>query len=162
MKPSPDMEALENTLRSSKMVAHGFLGTDQRPLEEIIAADAAALARRGHTTAEVADRMQDITALAKTRLGAWVRLGDTLEAAVNDTRGALPCPWPHPGRFEKTVTTLHDKQTHTSVQWSMLNIHMIRAHGFFEGQGTPFRLDPETLLTLLFDRLPPQILRTAF
>jgi hypothetical protein len=36
------------------------------------------------------------------------------------------------------------------VQWSDLSIHLIGAHGFFEGRGSFFRLEPAELVAILF------------
>ncbi|MGD9874011.1 MAG: hypothetical protein AB7T27_07040 [Kiritimatiellia bacterium] len=150
MKPSPDMQRLEEILRSSKIAGGGFLGSDRRPLEEILEADAAELVRLGHTRYDIADRMRHISALAERGLGSWVKVDENIEAAVTDTRGKIPCPWPHPGTFSKTVVTAKNMRTGQSIQWSELNIHLIEMHGFFEGHGSPFRLDPAVLAEILF------------
>jgi hypothetical protein len=42
--------------------------------------------------------------------------------------------------------------TGTVVRWSDLNIHLIKAHGFFEGRGASFRIEPELLLSVLYSQ----------
>lgn len=126
------------------------MGTDTRPLWEIIESDAAALAALNYTVYDIADRMRAITAKAQAGLGTAVNVGDNLEAVANDTRGRVPCPWPHPGRFPKTVITLRRIDNDRCIRWSLLNIHLIEAHGFFEGRGAAFRLDPRELIEILF------------
>ena len=65
VKRSPQMRHLDETLRSSKLSAGGFLGHDSRVVEEIIEADCAAVARLGYTVSELADRMSAITEMAE-------------------------------------------------------------------------------------------------
>lgn len=150
MKRSPDMQRLDEVLRSSKLVSGGFLGDDGRPVEEIIEADRAAVVQAGHSLGEIADRMKAITEEAKRGLETDVRIGESLEARTTSARGMIPCPWPHPGRHGKTVTIVTRTDTGQTVQWSDLNIHLIEAHGFFEGRGSPFRNEPKTLIEVLF------------
>lgn len=150
MKKSPGLAKLEAMLRSSKLVAGGFLGRDRRSLVEIIETDAADVERSGHTLAEIADRMEEITARARDGLGTAVTVGGVLDAWVTDTRGTIVCPWPHPVCAAKTVTTVMRRDTGTEVRWSDLSIHMIRDHGFFEGMGATFRLEPGELVDVIF------------
>jgi len=126
------------------------MGNDGRPLTEIIEADAAELAKLNYTVYDIADRMREITAKARAGLGTTVKIGDELEAEAADARGHVPCPWPHAGRFAKTVVTLRRAGGEKSIQWSELSIHLIEAHGFFEGRGAAFRLDPRELIDMLF------------
>ncbi|MGD8979348.1 MAG: hypothetical protein PVH23_04705, partial [candidate division WOR-3 bacterium] len=151
MKKSPQEQKLERMLRSSKFSAGGFLGTDKRNLWEIIDTDATAITRAGKTMEEVAMRMQEITEKGKTGLGDWVEVDRGLHVTVNDSRGMIPCPWPHHVRCSKRITTVKHSPTGTVLRWSDLNIHLIKAHGFFEGRGASFRIEPELLLRVLFN-----------
>ncbi|MFQ6035029.1 MAG: hypothetical protein ACE5NM_04165 [Sedimentisphaerales bacterium] len=150
MKESPQMQKLNDLLRSSKLVAGGFMGSDTRSVSEIIDADAAQLARFGFTARQVAARMQQITDVAKTALGNWVKIDDKRQAQVQEAKGAIVCPWPHPGRFTKRVTTVNLIESDKSIYWSDLNIHLITQHGFFEGKGSNFRIEPEILTKIIF------------
>jgi hypothetical protein len=150
MKRTPHMQKLEETLRASKIVAGGFLGTDERPLEEIIEADGAEVTGLDRSIPEIATRMWEITDLAKRGLETSVEIDEGLEARVIEARGPIPCPWPHPGRFSKTVVMATRTGTGKSVRWTELNIHMIEAHGFFEGRGSGFRIEPADLIEVLF------------
>ena len=150
MKRSPEMQRLEEILRSSKLAMGGFLGDDDRPIEEILDHDAAVVARSRRTLAEIANRMRDITAAARLGQETTVRMDRSLEAVTTATRGVIPCPWPHAERFPKTVTTVTHIDTGQSVRWSDLSIHMIEAHGFFQGRGSAFRIEPQELIDILF------------
>lgn len=150
MNRIPGMKRLEDLLRSSRIVAGGFLGDDRRTLEEILEADAAEVSRLGTTFEAIADRMEALTGLARKGLGTTVRLDDRLEGSVNDNRGVMICPWPHAGRYTKTVTTIRRTDTGETIAWSDLSIHFIGDHGFFEGRGSHFRLEPADLIRILF------------
>lgn len=150
MKRSPQMERLEEVLRSSKLVAGGFMGDDSRSVTEIIDADMAALARLGFTLEQVTSRMQEITDKAISHLGNWVRIDQQRQAKVDEAKGWLICPWPHTGRFAKRVTTVKLIKSAKSIRWSDLNIHLIAEHGFFEGKGSAFRIKPKELINSIF------------
>lgn len=150
MKNSPEIARLEEILRSSKMVRGGFLGTDRRPLMAIIEADAAELALTDKTREEIAERMRDIMELARAGLETDVTIGERLEAHVFDSRGQLVCPWPGEERFSKTVVEVTRTDTGKTVRWTELNIHMIEQHGFFEGKGSAFRIEPQELVDVIF------------
>ncbi len=150
MKQSPNDVHLERVLRSSALVAGGFMGDDPRSVTEVVEADAGALSRRGVTTAQVAQRMKEITERAARGLGTWVEIDAHDQAMVDEARGLLPCPWPHGGYYPKRVTTLKVVASGRTFRWSDLNIHMIEAHGFFEGKGSAFRIEPAELVRVLF------------
>ncbi len=149
MKQSPEMEKLEAVLRSSKLVAGGFLGDDRRSVSEIVEDDRRRLAEAGSSCAELAGRMREITEAAKRQLGGCVKVSDQLEAWVEEAKGALVCPWSHSGGISKRTTTVRNVETGEIVTWSDLNIHLIEEHGFFEGKGSAMRLDPEELVKLI-------------
>ncbi len=150
MKESPQTRKLEQMLRSSKLVAGGFMGADSRSVAEIIGADTCELTRLGYTTEQVTSRMQTITNTAKAGLGNWVRIDDKCQAVVAEARGFTICPWPHSGHCAKRVTTIERLDSGETIHFSDLNIHMIAEHSFFEGKGSPFRIEPETLVGVIF------------
>ena len=150
MKKSPQTRKLEHILRSSKLVAGGFMGDDPRSFNEVIDADASQVSNLGYTMEKIAARMQEITDIAKTGLGNWVKVDDKLKAVAQEAKGSLICPWPHPGRYVKRVTTVECRNSGETIRWSDLNIHLIAKHGFFEGRGAAFRIEPEKLINVIF------------
>ncbi|MBN1817097.1 MAG: hypothetical protein JW828_07025 [Sedimentisphaerales bacterium] len=150
MKQSPDMKKLEEVLRSGRIVHGGFLGTDSRRLIEIIETDLAAVERLGLTCVSIAKRMLELTEAARPRYGAWMEMDDYLSVRCEDVKGSIVCPWPHAGRFVKRITTAHRRDLDQTISWTDLNIHMIAEHGFFEGKGSFFRLEPEQLAGIIF------------
>ena len=149
MKQSPQEQRLEEVLRSSKLALGGFMGKDNRPVSEIIEADARALAELGCQAGEVAARMQEITTVAIKRLGGDVETAG-LVARVEEAKGAIVCPWPHSGKLAKRLTYVTKKETQRTLRWTDLSIHMIAEHGFFEGKGSEFRIEPAELIEIIF------------
>ncbi|MBP8304553.1 MAG: hypothetical protein KBE04_10545, partial [Phycisphaerae bacterium] len=72
MNRSPDNQSAERILRASPAMAGRFLGTDTRPLSQILAADRAALESLGLTPERLAERMQGLTDRARAALGTEV------------------------------------------------------------------------------------------
>jgi len=154
MKESPKEQKLDHMLRSSVLVAGGFMGTEKRSVSDIIAADLAAMEECGATVEQLAQRMQQITDKAEPGLGTWVQIDSNLRAMTVGAKGALVCPWPHGGRFNKTVTTAERINSGRSVRWSDLNIHLITEHGFFEGRGSTFRIEPDKIIDVILKNVP--------
>jgi hypothetical protein len=150
MKQSPDMQKLEEILRSSTLVADGFMGNDSRPVTEVIEADAAKLSKLDVSPEQLGARMSEITEVAKKALGTWAKVDEVRQAKIDEARGLMVCPWPHEARFAKRVTTVRRTDSSETIQWSDLNIHLISTHGFFEGRGSAFRIDPALLVRVIF------------
>ena len=150
MEEAPQDKKLDDILRSSRLAAGGFMGEDRRSVYELIDADARVLVELDVTKEQIAARMRHITDIAKSGLGTWVPVEKNLNAKVDEARGSLICPWPHPGTFPKRMTTVRVMETDVSIRWSDLNIHLIGEHGFFEGKGSDFRIEPKELVRLIF------------
>ncbi|MBN2591215.1 MAG: hypothetical protein JXA96_15220 [Sedimentisphaerales bacterium] len=150
MKESPQSKKLDEMLRSSKLAAGGFMGHDSRSVYEIIDNDLAIISESGYTKEQVAARMHEITNKAIELLGNWEEIDEKLLARVDEAKGSLVCPWPHSGRYAKRVTYVKSIETDETIQWSDLNIHFIEEHGFFEGKGAYFRIEPKELIKIIF------------
>jgi len=154
MKKSPQEKKLDEMLHSTRLVAGGFMGTDTRQPQEVIQHDTAELEKSGCTPRQLAGRMRELTELSKPRLGNWTEAeAGKLRVKSEDFKGGLVCPWPHPGIYEKRVTTAERLDTAQTLVWTDLNIHMIEAHGFFEGKGAFFRVEPAQAVQILFEGL---------
>lgn len=152
MKQSPRDKKLEEVLRSGNLVAGGFMGIDTRHPAEVIEQDAITLEHLGVTAQQLARRMQELTDLARPRLGNWIDCADgKMCVKSEDFKGVLVCPWPHPGHFNKRITTIEHLESGKRAAWTDLNIHMIAEHGFFEGKGAFFRIEPAEIVSILFE-----------
>jgi hypothetical protein len=47
------------------------------------------------------------------------------------------------------MITVRNRRTGTELVYSDLSLHLVEAHGFYEGRGSPFRLEPEQILAVL-------------
>ena len=148
MKQAPDWKEIRERMRPGRLTRDGMLGNDARSLEEIIDADAATLGRLGVSRHDVASRLRMISLRARNALGTPVEIGPEFEAWMDEGMGRISCPFGHPGRLAKGVTYLRHRPTGRVLQWSDLGVHMIEEHGFFEGTGSSFRLEPEEIIRL--------------
>ncbi len=151
MKPTPHELKTMQRMQPGVTTLSGFLGSDTRPLNEIIADDGAVLATLDHSQEEIAARMESFTQASWNSYLEEILIEGKYLVQTEVYRGKLPCPFGHPGVFRKAITRLTNQVNGISVVWTSLNIHLIKAHGFFEGRGSAFRLDPQTLVSALFD-----------
>ena len=149
MKKTNSLEALEQTLRQAIATCKGLLGRDERGLAAILQADDEAIRRRGLTHAHIAQRLLALRQAGWEGLGEPVSVPPHFEVCVDAARGTLPCPFGDQGSFAKVNTTVHNLESGKEITFTDLNIHLIAAHGFYEGRGAHFRLDPEQLMDTL-------------
>lgn len=149
MKQNPDMATIQENMKPGALSADGFLGDDPRGLSDILLADNQTVQRHGQTHQAIADQMRRLTEAGKPELGRPLRVGN-FEVTVDDHRGRLPCPFRDRYGAEKRITTAVHLLTGQTISWTDLHIHMIEAHGFYEGVGSKFRLDPEQLIVFFF------------
>jgi hypothetical protein len=150
MKQTPSEDRITLKMQPGAITLSGFLGNDDRHYHEIIEEDEKTLAALGTTADEIADRLEYFTGSSFDSFMGPILIEDRFEVETEVTRGKLPCPFSHPGIYRKTVTTLTNLKTGVTLRWSGLNIHLIRAHHFFEGKGSTFRLDPDVLIKTIF------------
>lgn len=155
MKLKPvDSEAF-GRMGAGTITAQGFLGDDIRPPEAIIIEDEREFARLGLDFDAVADALERMRAAGERGLGEPITVGKLL-VQTGDARGMLPCPWGD-GVFHKNAMSVRDadQASESCVEgedmlvFSDISIHLLRAHHFCQGRGSPFRLEPELLARFL-------------
>lgn len=149
MKQSVEYNIIQDNMRPGAITRDGMLGHDRRNLRDIIEADDAAVRRLGLTHASVAARMRGLRDAGREGLGETVTVAERFDVRVDSVRGKLPCPFLHEGLFEKEFVEVLNRGNGARTTFTALNIHMIEAHGFYEGLGSPFRLDPARLARAL-------------
>ena len=153
MKLTPDEKRIEENMQPGSISANGFLGQDTRNLADIKRSDQMTVERLGLSHQQIADRLRTVTEKGKAGLGSPVTLDEEgLTVTVEDYRGMIPCPFQDRISQDKRLTTCCRLDDGRSLRWSDLNIHMIEAHGFYEGIGSPFRVDPEAVAAILFSK----------
>lgn len=148
MKQNPKQEQTRANLHASKLAKEGFLGDDTRPLEDILAADALTLERLGLTAGQLAEAMRALTALGLKGMGAPIDTRD-FTLTVEEYMGKMACPFRDGRRAAKRNTLAVRKDSGESMAWTDVSIHLIEAHGFFQGEGSTYRLEPEALARFL-------------
>jgi hypothetical protein len=148
MKQTPkEIKSLEN-FEPGKISKDGFLGKDRRHLHDIIRADQLSLSRLNVTTEQIAARLQYFIDKGKCAFETEIEFGE-FSVRVKWSRGMLPCPFGEQGLHHKIVATVYNKSLREEIEYSQLSVHLIRAHGFFEGEESAFRLNPEELIKVL-------------
>ncbi len=149
MKQTPELLEAERQMRPGMVSREGFLDADARPLRRILEEDDARVAALGLTHQQIADRLRYFADHAKRRLGARCVVDNVYQVQEHEVRGRIHCPWPHPSAFVKNAIFLQRLDTGEELRWSDLHVHMIEAHGFYEGEGSAWRLAPEKLKRVL-------------
>lgn len=149
MKQNPKDIPVVESLRAGILTRDGFMGEDTRPFTQIIMDDAALLASAGTTSEEVADKMAELTKAGLTATGTPVDY-QGFTVTVEEYMGKLGCPF-RDHRAPKRNTEVARKDGR-QMAWTDLTIHLIKQHGFFQGKGSPYRLDPDRLAAFLFDK----------
>ena len=148
MKETPDDKALEDRLGASKFSGEGFLGTDHRPVDEIIADDRRTLERLGLARERLLAALRDIFDKARAELGGDVAVRPGVVAVAHESMGRIPSPFRGDGIFEKGDVVVSNSLTGESLILTSLGLSMIEKHGFFQGRGSRYRIDPERAASL--------------
>lgn len=153
MKQTPLEKKLIDNFKPGKITKDGFLGNDTRHIHDIIKEDLLMLSRLGIEADTIADRLQYFIEEGKKGLETKVDLGD-FTVQISWDRGLLPCPFGEPRRHHKIIAAVLNKKLSKKVEYSQLNVHLIKEHGFFLGKGSTFRLEPEDLVDVLNLKYP--------
>lgn len=149
VKQSPELDRVEQSMRPMRLCAEGFLGKDPRKLIEILTEDQGTINSLGLSHGMIAQRLKAITERAKGGWGDPVVVEDKFEVEFQEARGKISCPWGHCGLYPKTHVKLKKRETGETLIWSDLSIHLIEEHGFYQGKGSPYRLDPPEVKQIL-------------
>lgn len=149
MKQDPRLNIVEKNMRPGEISRSGFLGNDQRKLVDILLDDGQAVTALGLTHQILADRMEELTEKGREGFGNPILVDGFLQIIVEESRGTMACPFQHAGMYPKENVKAVNTKTGESVFWTALNIHMIREHGFYQGKGSPFRIEPLDLIRVL-------------
>ncbi len=149
MKQTVQMKQVQEKMKPGIITRDGFLGTDARNLIDILVEDDALVKRMNLDHQSIAQRMIELRDTGLRGLGDFISVEPHYEIRVDSVRGKLPCPFGDPGIFPKTNTIVRNLEKNREITYTDLNIHLIMAHGFYEGRGSPFRLEPDDLAQIL-------------
>jgi len=150
MKQTPQEKKIQKNMQPGVITLSGFLGNDNRHYHDIIDEDRRTLEKLSITPEEIADRLQYFTDLAWDSYDGSIIIDDVYQVEYKSYRGRIPCPFPHAGMYPKGTITLKNLNCGKEICWTPLNIHLIREHCFFEGKGSPHRIEPSEVIQILF------------
>lgn len=149
MKMSPEYVKAAKNMAPGIIASGGFLGNDTRLLVDIIEEDLKLVAKTGKSINEIVERMNFFTTEALKGLGNIITIDNKYEIKIIESRGFLPCPFKD-GIFRKINTYIKNKIVNEEIMFSELTKHMILKHNFFQGIGSPYRLEPANMVKVLF------------
>jgi hypothetical protein len=152
------VERIEKRMRPGSISRAGFLGKDER-LADVLREDRETLARLGLNAREIAD---GLNSLLKPVVGAKLDSGvvGQFRVSIRRYRGRQLCPFLDDVestrceagagvRLASTDWRIRNLLTRDELAGPGLIVHLIAAHEFFEGHGSPYRVEPEKLARLL-------------
>jgi hypothetical protein len=148
VKRSPDVKRAAERMAPGVLSKHGFLGSDPRRLEDILDADASAVAGLGTTHEAIAAELGRSLADAEAATGTSVAVDEHLHAVHTEVMGRIPCPFGRCGTFQKGEANLTDDATGETLRFTALSVHMIGEHGFYEGRGSCYRVEPAAVFRM--------------
>lgn len=148
MKTRPEMQHIERDMEPGRLSLEGYLGNDIRPIEKIIEDDKAELDSLGTTAYDIGRKMRQLTLKGMDELGDPITVGN-FEVEVTEYMGWAGCPFKDNKKSGKRITNITNLRTGESMSWTDVGIHLIRDHGFFQGKGSHFRLEPRQLAKFL-------------
>lgn len=149
MKQTVQMDRIQEKMQPGVFTRDGFLGSDRRKLIDILIEDDEAVKRMDLTHQKIAERLIELRDAGMRGLGEFINIDPHYEVGVGSVRGKLPCPFGDPGIFPKTNITVRNTKLGREVIFTDMHIHLIDSHGFYEGKGSPFRLEPAALVEIL-------------
>ncbi len=149
MKESPSEKELRERLGPSKFSGEGFLGNDTRAVIEIISTDLALLERTGITAEQIADLFTEIYDKAVKGFGAEMEVLPGIYGKYNESMGKIPSPFTGEGVFPKGEVIIKNMDSGDEIVITTLSINLIKNHGFFQGRGSRYRIEPEKAAALL-------------
>lgn len=149
MKQTPIYDRIQQRMKPGVITLEGFLGDDKRALIDIIEADRLTVRNLGVTAEAIASKMEDLKLKALDGMGEFISVDDHFDVRVDTVRGLLPSPFGGKGMYGKVNTMVVNKRLGKSIVFTDLHIHFIKDHCFFEGKGSPYRLEPQDLVEIL-------------
>ena len=151
MKQTKDYQKAQANMLPGIITANGFLGTDLRPLADIIAADEIMMTHLGLDWLVVVAELRRLQSAGMAGLGEPITVDERWLVRVDETRGQLPSPW-EDGIFHKVncdVTRLEAGSAVARLVYNDLSLHLMEKYHFLQGQGSPFRMEPEAINAVL-------------
>lgn len=145
---------LEKDMRPGGFSSKGFLGKDERLLDILAADNALVVEKHGLTHQQLARHLHLVGALVRKNAPGPFTFryhGHTYQGTAKLFRGFAESPF-EDGTRTNCEVTLENRGNGKKLTYSLLVPHLIERYGFYEGRGTPYRVDPAAVLAV-FDFL---------
>lgn len=130
----------------------GFLGAEERLLDVLIADNETVVKRLKLTHQTVATHLLAVAAIGEKLKGTpFLYHGRPFKVTVRRFRGFQFSPFQDDTETNAEATVENLDSGH-KLEYSLLAPQMIERYGFYEGKGTPYRVDPERVVEV-FDFL---------
>jgi hypothetical protein len=150
---------LERRMRPGAFSERGFL-SEEESLASVLEEDSKILESVGLEFEQLGDRLEELIRSALSTRNRRARVPPHYSVAVSVTKGFQICPWaanPHAGQcttgrgagLSGINWQVRNRRTRRTLRGGGLLTHLIRDHHFFEGKGSPYRIDPLELAELL-------------
>lgn len=149
MKQTPQEKIIQKRMQPGNLSIDGFLGKDKRHYHEIIEEDLQVLSQYGITNEQVADKLEELTNLAFENPEGIAEPEEGVTIEYSSYRGRVISPFLGQKPARKGIIKYYDSKRNLKLQWTPLNILMIRDYGFFEGKGSKNRLEPAEVYKVL-------------
>ncbi len=149
MKQSPEMKKIQDNMQPGVITINGFLGDDHLDLAQILDRDRNTVKKLKLTHQMIADKMRELRNKAEAGLGEFIKIEPHFEVRVSTVRGGIRCPFEDKGLLQKANTTVKNIKLGEEIIYTDLCIHFIEKHGFYQGVGSLYRLNPDKLATVL-------------
>ena len=137
LKADPSLFDTEEKLRKGN-----FLRGESRQLSLLLEDDMATVNNIDLDIEFVTNEMDRLYREAVKGFGDSMIVDGKYEVTVREDRGKLVCPWGDKFFAPKTMVYARNIKSGKSINYSILAMHMIRNHCFFQGSGSPFRIEP--------------------
>lgn len=138
----------------------GFLGADEKLLDVLAMDNRTVVEEMGLSHQELAKHLHALGAigfwqLKHNRAGAeFVYQGRRFKVGMVVTKGTQLSPF-RDGTDSGSNATVENLETGKKLEYALLVPYMIERYGFYEGTGTPWRVDPKQIVEVL-DFLKPK------
>lgn len=149
MKENPADKSTRDRLEPGHISVEGFLGNDKRPIADIIATDTGKVEATGLTAKQLGDFLESLHQTGDAGMeGRVPAFNGKVTVRSDETLGQIPCPFACGANCHKAEIAVKDPDGNDLLRFSPLDAHLIAEHGFFEGIGSPHRIEPEKLIEL--------------
>jgi hypothetical protein len=136
---------LERDMRPGAYANKGFIGPDERLLDVLAADNKYVVEQLRLTHQDLAKHLRAIGEAAGKTGGEFVYRGRKLKANLQVSRWWQASPFKD-GTQTNSYVSVQDAHRGLKLEYSLLLCDLVERYGFYEGKGTPYRLDPRKIV----------------